>query len=291
MQKLNGKELSQIIKEELKEQVGKLVAKGKRPPHLVAVLVGDDGASQTYVGHKIRSCEYIGYRSTLVHWPADITEEKLLAKVDELNEDPEVDGFIVQLPLPDHVDAEKVLNRIDPKKDVDGFHPENIGRMTLGLPAFLPATPAGIMELLDRYEIKTSGKNCVVIGRSNIVGRPISVLMSRKGYPGNATVTVCHSRTPIEEVKAYCLKADIIIVALGKPGYLTGDMVSAGTVVIDVGTTRVPATDTKSGYRLKGDALFEEVAPKCSYITPVPGGVGPMTVAMLLKNTMLAYGD
>ena len=262
MQKLDGKQLSQTLKDELKAEVEKLTAEGKRPPHLAAILVGDDGASQTYVNHKIRACEYVGYRSTMIRLPDSISQDDLLDKVRECNEDPELDGFIVQLPLPKQIDSDAVLHAIDPTKDVDGFHPANVGQMTLGLPCFLPATPAGIMEMLERYKIDTSGKHCVVLGRSNIVGRPMSVLMSRKGNPGNSTVTLCHSRTPMDEIKAFCQSADIIIVALGKVEFLTGDMVKEGAVIIDVGITRVPAPERKSGFRLKGDVHFDSVAPK-----------------------------
>ena len=289
MELLDGKALSQTIKDELKEAVSKLSSDGHRPPHLVAILVGDDGASQTYVGHKMKACEYIGYQSTVDLHPSSITQDELLQRIADLNADDGVDGMIVQLPLPAHIDGDTVINAIDPAKDADGFHPVNVGRMTLGQPTLLPATPAGIMQLLERNNVATSGKHCVVIGRSNIVGRPASILLSGKGAAGNATVTLCHSRTPKEEMKRLCLSADIIVVALGKPGFLTGDMVSEGASVIDVGTTRVPDDTAKRGWPLKGDAHFESVAPKCSFITPVPGGVGPMTVAMLLKNTLEAY--
>lgn len=289
MQLLNGKALSRTIKKELKSAVSELVEQGHRPPHLVAVLVGDDGASQTYVGHKMKACEYVGFRSTVDLHNASITQEQLLERIAALNADEGVDGMIVQLPLPDHIDGDTVINSIDPEKDADGFHPVNVGRMTLGLPTLLPATPAGIIELLDRNGVETSGKHCVVIGRSNIVGRPASILLSGKGRAGNATVTLCHSRTPKDEMKKICLSADIIVVALGKPGFLTGDMVSEGATVVDVGTTRVADDTAKRGWRLKGDADFDSVAPKCSFITPVPGGVGPMTVAMLMKNTLEAY--
>ncbi|MCT4646140.1 MAG: bifunctional 5,10-methylene-tetrahydrofolate dehydrogenase/5,10-methylene-tetrahydrofolate cyclohydrolase, partial [Carboxylicivirga sp.] len=247
-------------------------------------LVGHDGGSESYVSGKMKACEEVGFKSSLIRYEEDVTEEELLSKVKELNNDPDIDGFIVQLPLPKHINEDKVNETIDPRKDVDGFHPVNVGRMTIGMPAFISATPQGIMELLKRYEIETSGKHVVVIGRSNIVGRPMSVLLSQKGNPGNATVTVAHSRTA--NLKELCLDADIIIAAIGAPGFVKGDMVKEGAVVIDVGTTRVPATDTKSGWRLKGDVLFDEVAPKCSFITPVPGGVGPMTITSLIINTL-----
>ncbi len=288
-QLLNGKELSQVLKDEIKAEVAELTAYGGRQPHLAAILVGEDGASQTYVNHKMKACEYVGFRSTLFRRDASISQEELIALVKKCNNDAELDGFIVQLPLPKHIDADTVIHAISPEKDVDGFTPINIGSMVLGLPAYLPATPAGIMEILGRYNIETSGKKCVVLGRSNIVGRPISVMLSGKGNPGNATVTVCHSRTPKEDIIKYCREADIIVVALGKPEFLTGDMVREGVVIIDVGTTRVDAPDRKRGWRLVGDVHFESVAPKASYITPVPGGVGPMTVTILIKNTLEAY--
>ncbi|MDB4285985.1 bifunctional 5,10-methylene-tetrahydrofolate dehydrogenase/5,10-methylene-tetrahydrofolate cyclohydrolase [bacterium] len=289
MELLDGKNLSQVLKDEIKSEVSTLTDAGNRPPHLVAILVGEDGASQTYVNHKIRSCEYVGYKSTMDRFSADITQEELLARVEEHNQDDSVDGMIVQLPLPKHIDPNAVIYAIKPEKDVDGFHPFNVGKMTLGLPTLLPATPAGIMEMFKRYNISTSGKRTAVLGRSNIVGRPMSVLMSGKGDPGNSTVTICHSRTPKDELKAICLESDIIIVALGIPGFLTGDMVREGAVVIDVGITRVEDETAKRGFRLKGDVEFASVSSKCSYITPVPGGVGPMTVGMLLKNTLQAY--
>lgn len=286
---LSGKELSQTLKDEIKAEVAELTAYGARQPHLAAILVGEDGASMTYVNHKMKACEYVGFRSTLFRRDASISQDELIALVKKCNKDPELDGFIVQLPLPDHIDADTVIHAISPEKDVDGFTPINIGSMVLGLPAYLPATPAGIMEILGRYQIETSGKNCVVLGRSNIVGRPISVMLSAKGNPGNATVTVCHSRTPREELVKFTRNADIIVVALGIPEFLTGDMVKEGVVIIDVGTTRVDAPERKRGWRLLGDVHFESVAPKSSYITPVPGGVGPMTVTMLIKNTLEAY--
>ncbi len=284
MQLIDGKLTSKQIRLEIAEEVKQLVASGAKTPHLAAILVGHDGGSESYVSGKMKACEEVGFKSSLIRYEDDVTEAELLAKVHELNNDDDVDGFIVQLPLPKHISEEKVTDAIDPRKDVDGFHPVNVGRMTIGMPAFISATPQGIMELLKRYEIETSGKNVVVIGRSNIVGRPMSVLLSQKGYPGDATVTVAHSRT--KNLKELCLEADIIIAAIGSPGFVKGDMVKEGAVVIDVGTTRVPATDTKSGWRLKGDVLFDEVAPRCSYITPVPGGVGPMTITSLIINTL-----
>ena len=261
-----------------------MVKEGKKQPHLAAVLVGHDGGSETYVAYKIKDCEAVGFKSSLIRYEDDVTEAELLAKIKELNEDDDLDGFIVQLPLPKHISEQKVIEAIDPKKDVDGFHPVNVGRMVIGLPAYVSATPYGIVELIKRYKIETNGKNCVIIGRSNIVGRPLSVLMSQKAV--NATVTVAHSRT--ENLEEICRKADILIAAIGAPGFVKGNMVKDGAVVIDVGTTRVKSDETKSGFRLKGDVLFEEVAEKCSYITPVPGGVGPMTRVSLLQNTLLA---
>jgi methylenetetrahydrofolate dehydrogenase (NADP+)/methenyltetrahydrofolate cyclohydrolase len=281
---IDGKKTADEIKKEIAEEVKQIVASGKRAPHLAAVLVGHDGGSETYVAFKIKDCEEVGFRSTLVRFEDDVTEEELLAKVDELNMDEELDGFIVQLPLPKHISEQKVIEAIDSRKDVDGFHPENVGRLVLGLPAFLSATPYGIVELLKRYQIPTSGKNCVIVGRSNIVGRPLSILMSLKAV--NATVTVAHSQT--KNLDKVCAEADILIAALGAPEFIKADMVKEGAVVIDVGTTRVSAPETKSGFRLKGDVKFDEVAPKCSYITPVPGGVGPMTRVSLLQNTLLA---
>lgn len=281
---LDGKKTSNDLKKEIAGEVKQLVAQGKKTPHLAAILVGNDGASETYVAAKVKACEMVGFKSTLVRFDADITEETLLAKVDELNKDVDIDGFIVQLPLPKHFSEEKVIEAINPKKDVDGFHPVNVGRMVAGLPAFVSATPAGIMQMIKRYDVETSGKNCVVIGRSNIVGRPMSVLLSQKGI--DCTVTLCHSRT--KNLKEICQKADIIVAALGIAEFLKGDMVKEGAVVIDVGITRVKSDKTKSGWKLLGDAAFDEVAPKCSYITPVPGGVGPMTIAALLHNTLLS---
>jgi len=285
-QLLDGKQTSNEIKEELAIEVAKLAEAGGTIPHLAAVLVGSDGASETYVNAKVKACEKIGFKSSLFRFDDSITEEELLRKIDELNNDDGLHGFIVQLPLPDHIDEQKVTQAISPMKDVDGFHPENVGRMALDLPTFISATPYGIMQLLERYNIETVGMNCVVIGRSHIVGLPMSILMAKKAKPGNCTVTVCHSRT--KNIKEFTLNADIIIVALGSAEFLTADMVKEGVVVIDVGITRVKDDTKKSGYRLVGDVKFDEVAPKCSYITPVPGGVGPMTIASLLKNTLLA---
>ncbi len=286
MQIIDGKTTSQKVKDEIAAEVAEMKSKGLRAPHLAAVLVGHDGGSETYVASKIKACEYVGFTSTLIRYEEDVTEEELLAKVQELNEDDDLDGFIVQLPLPKHISEEKVTDAVDYRKDVDGFHPQNVGRMSIGSPAFISATPQGIMELIKRYEIETSGKHVVVIGRSNIVGRPMSILLSQKGYPGDATVTVCHSRT--QNLKEICLSADIIIAAIGSPEFVKEDMVKEGAVVIDVGTTRVKSDKTKSGWKLKGDVAYDEVAPKCSFITPVPGGVGPMTIASLLLNTLKA---
>ncbi len=286
MQLIDGKAISAQIKKEIAEEVANIKAAGGKTPHLVAVLVGHDGGSETYVASKVRTCEEVGFKSTLIRYEENVSEEELLKCVDQLNNDPDVDGFIVQLPLPKHISEQKVIEAIDYRKDVDGFHPINVGRMSIGLPCFVSATPAGIIELLKRYNIPTQGKNCVVLGRSNIVGKPVASLMMQKGYPGDATVTVCHSRTP--NIKEICQQADIIIAALGSPEFLKGDMVKDGVVVIDVGTTRVASTETKSGFKLKGDVAFYEVAPKASYITPVPGGVGPMTIISLMRNTLLA---
>ncbi|MGW8314705.1 MAG: bifunctional 5,10-methylenetetrahydrofolate dehydrogenase/5,10-methenyltetrahydrofolate cyclohydrolase [Bacteroidales bacterium] len=284
MQVIDGKATAREIKAEIRSAVEKMVSDGSRPPHLAAVLVGHDGGSETYVAYKIKDCEEVGFRSSLIRFEEDIPLETLLQKIGELNVDPELDGFIVQLPLPAHMDEQKVIEAIDPRKDVDGFHPVNVGRTVIGLPAFVSATPFGIVELLKRYHIETSGKHCVIVGRSNIVGRPLSILMSQKSM--NATVTVAHSRT--RDLESVCASADILVAALGKPGFITAEMVKEGAVVIDVGTTRVPSKETRSGFRLKGDVSYEEVAPKCSYITPVPGGVGPMTRVALLSNTLLA---
>ncbi len=286
MNLIDGKATAAEIKREIAEEVAQIKAAGGKTPHLAAVLVGHDGGSETYVANKVRSCEEVGFHSTLIRYEEDVTEEELLACVERLNNDPDIDGFIVQLPLPKHIREERITEAIDYRKDVDGFHPVNVGRMSLGLPCFLSATPAGIVELLKRYDIETRGKHCVVLGRSNIVGKPVSMLMMQKGVPGDCTVTVCHSRTA--NIKEICLQADIIIAALGVPEFLKGDMVKEGAVVIDVGTTRVPSDKTKSGFKLTGDVSFEEVAPKCSWITPVPGGVGPMTIVSLMRNTLLA---
>ncbi len=286
MQLIDGKAIADVVKAEIAETVRLRKEQGLKVPHLAAILVGHDGGSETYVAHKVKACEQVGFESTLIRFEADVTEEELLATVEKLNNDSQIDGFIVQLPLPKHISEQKVIEAIDYRKDVDGFHPINVGRTSIGLPSFVSATPAGILELLKRYEIPTKGKRCVVIGRSNIVGKPVASLMMQKAYPGDATVTVCHSHT--ENLKEIVSQADIIIAALGSPEFLTADMVKEGAVVIDVGTTRVPSSETKSGWKLKGDVKFDEVAPKCSYITPVPGGVGPMTIVSLLKNTLLA---
>lgn len=283
---IDGKLISGQVKAELKQEVDSIRAAGGKTPHLAAVLIGDNGASETYVASKIRSCEEIGFKSTLVRRDSSTTEEEVLAIIDSLNRDADIDGFIVQLPLPDHINVDKVIEAIDPKKDVDGFHPINVGRMAKGLPAYISATPFGVLELIKRYNIETSGKHCVVVGRSQIVGLPMSLLMERNDYPGNSTVTLTHSKT--RNIKEICLQADILIAALGRPGFITADMVKEGAVVIDVGLTRVEDPSKKSGFALKGDVAFEEVAPKTSYITPVPGGVGLMTVAALMHNTLLA---
>lgn len=284
MIRLDGKQTSATLKKEIAEEVEKMVANGQKRPHLAAILVGHDGASETYVGSKVKSCEQVGFTSTLLRYETTVSEEELLQKIEEINLNDDIDGLIVQLPLPAHISEEKVTEKIDPRKDVDGFHPQNMGRLALGSPCFVSATPHGIMELIARYNIETSGKKCVVIGRSNIVGRPMSILMSQKGI--DTTVTLCHSRT--QNLKEICLEADIIIAALGKAEFLKGDMVKEGATVIDVGITRVPSDKTKSGWKLLGDVDFAEVAPKCSHITPVPGGVGPMTIASLLFNTLKA---
>ncbi len=286
MELIDGKAVAAQIKKEIAAEVEEIKAAGAKVPHLAAVLVGHDGGSETYVANKVRTCEELGFKSTLIRYEYNVSEEELLACVDQLNKDDDVDGFIVQLPLPKHISEDKIIEAIDYRKDVDGFHPVNVGRMSIGLPCFLPATPSGILELLKRYEIETKGKHCVVLGRSNIVGKPVAMLMLQKTYPGDCTVTVCHSRT--KNIKDMCLQADIIIAALGVPEFVKSDMVKEGVVVIDVGTTRVPSTKTKSGFKLTGDVAFDEVAPKCAYITPVPGGVGPMTIVSLMKNTLLA---
>ena len=286
MQLLDGKATAEQIRTELKKAVNERRAQGQKIPHLAAVLVGTDGGSMTYVNAKVKACDEIGFESSLIKYDSDVTEKELLDKVNELNNDPSIDGFIVQLPLPDHVDELKVTQAIDPKKDVDGFHPTNLGNMVLSLPGFLPATPAGIMELLSRNNIETSGKNCVIIGRSNIVGTPLSIMLSRNSNPGNCTVTLAHSRT--KNIREVVVNADIIVAAIGRPGFVTADMVKEGAVVVDVGTTRVEDASKKRGWALKGDVKFDEVSPKCSYITPVPGGVGPMTIASLMINTLRA---
>jgi methylenetetrahydrofolate dehydrogenase (NADP+)/methenyltetrahydrofolate cyclohydrolase len=286
MELIDGKKISGEIKAEIAVEVKKIIAEGGKRPHLAAILVGHDGGSETYVAHKVKDCEEVGFTSTLIRFEDDVTESELLKKVAEINENTDIDGLIVQLPLPKHISEQKVIETINHKKDVDGFHPINVGRSVIGLPSYISATPDGIMDLLRRYKINTSGKNCVVIGRSNIVGRPMSILLSQKGNPGDCTVTVCHSRTPnIAEIAS---KADIIIAAIGQPEFVKANMVKEGAVVIDVGTTRVKSEITKSGFKLTGDVKFDEVAPKCSYISPVPGGVGPMTRVALLKNTLLA---
>jgi len=281
---IDGKKVSGDIKQEIAGEVKMIVENGGKQPHLAAILVGHDGGSESYVAYKIKDCAEVGFKSTLIRFEDHVTEDELLGKIEELNHDDDLDGFIVQLPLPEHISEQKVIEAIDPRKDVDGFHPVNVGRMVIGLPSFVSATPFGIVELLKRYNVETSGKNCVVLGRSNIVGRPLSVLLSQKAM--NCTVTVAHSRTKnLEEV---CRNADILIAAIGVPEFVKGNMVKEGAVVIDVGTTRVPSTQTKSGFKLKGDVLFDEVAPKCAFITPVPGGVGPMTRVSLLYNTLLS---
>lgn len=283
---LDGRTASKAIRAEIASKAADVKARRGRAPHLAAVLVGDDGASRTYVESKVKACDSVGFRSTLIRMSADTTEEELLLLVAGLNKDPELDGFIVQLPLPGHIDADRVTLAIDPRKDVDGFHPVNVGNMVLGLPGFLPATPAGIVELLRHYRIPTNGRHCVVIGRSNIVGTPMSILMSRNSEPGNCTVTLAHSRT--KDLPSITRQADILIVALGKPEFVTGDMVKEGAVVVDVGIHRMDDPSRKSGFRLQGDVRFDEVAPKCSAISPVPGGVGPMTITSLLLNTLKA---
>lgn len=283
MQILDGKKVSQAVKEDLKISVAQMANEGKKIPHLAAVLVGSNGASETYVAAKVKSCEEVGFKSTLVRFEEDISEFKLLEKIRELNSDPDVDGILVQLPLPKHISDEEVINAIDPDKDVDGFHPISVGRMVQGLPSFIPATPYGIMLMLEHYKINTVGMHAVVVGRSNIVGRPMSILLSENKNPGNCTVTVCHSKT--KNIAELCSNADIIVAALGRPEFVKAEMVKEGAIVIDVGITRVADPSKKSGFRLKGDVDFENVSPKCSWITPVPGGVGPMTIAALLKNT------
>lgn len=286
MELLKGKETADFIKKEISAKVAEIVANGERPPHLVAIIVGENGASKTYVANKERNCAQVGFKSTVLSFPEETTEEFLLGVIDQLNNDDEVDGFIVQLPLPKHIDEEKIINAISPKKDVDGFHPKNVGLMLLGEDTFISATPYGIMLLLEHYNIETTGKHCVVLGRSNIVGRPVANLLSQKSKYGDCTVTICHSRT--KDIEKYTRDADIIIAAIGIPEFLKGDMVKDGAVIVDVGITRVPA-DNEKGYRIVGDVEFDSVAPKSSYITPVPGGVGPMTIISLMKNTLKAY--
>lgn len=283
---IDGKATAAHIKAEIAAEVAEMVARGEKRPHLAAILVGHDGGSETYVASKVKACEECGFTSTLIRFEADVEEQTLLDAVEKLNLDPDVDGFIVQLPLPAHISEQKVIEAIDYRKDVDGFHPINVGRQSIGLPCFHSATPAGILTLLERYDIPTKGANCVVLGRSNIVGKPVATLMMQKGYPGDATVTVCHRAT--KNLKEICLQADIIIAAMGVPGFVTADMVKEGATVIDVGITRVVDATRKSGFRLRGDVEFDQVAPKCAFITPVPGGVGPMTIVSLMRNTLLA---
>ena len=283
---IDGKETAMEIKQEVAKEVKRMMAAGEKQPHLAAILVGHDGGSETYVANKVKACDECGFKSTLIRFEDDVTEDELLQAIDKLNHNDDVDGFIVQLPLPRHIDEQKVIEAIDYKKDVDGFHPINVGRMSIGLPCFRSATPQGILALLERYGIETSGKHCVVLGRSNIVGKPVAQMLLQKDNPGNCTVTVCHSAT--EDLPRQCRRADILIAAIGQPHFVKADMVKKGAVVIDVGTTRLPSTQTKSGFKLYGDVDFDEVAPLCSFITPVPGGVGPMTICALMKNTLLA---
>ncbi len=286
MQLIDGKAISEQIKQEIAAEVAERVARGEKRPHLAAILVGHDGGSETYVANKVKACEVCGFTSSLIRFESDVTEETLLTEIERLNNDTDVDGFIVQLPLPRHINEQRIIEAIDYRKDVDGFHPINVGRLSIGLPCFVSATPNGILQLLKRYSIETSGKKCVILGRSNIVGKPMATLMMQKAYPGDATVTVCHSRS--KDLVEECREADILIAAMGQPNFVKADMVKEGAVVIDVGTTRVPDTTRKSGFKLTGDVKFDEVAPKCSYITPVPGGVGPMTIVSLMMNTLLA---
>ena len=286
MTKIDGKQTAADIKAEIAAEVAQMIERGEKRPHLAAILVGHDGGSETYVASKVKACEECGFKSTLIRFEDNVDEQTLLDAVDGLNNDPDVDGFIVQLPLPRHISEQKVIEAIDYRKDVDGFHPINVGRQSIGLPCFHSATPAGILTLLERYNIPTKGANCVVLGRSNIVGKPVATLLMQKGYPGDATVTVCHRAT--RNLKEICREADIIIAAMGVPGFVTADIVKEGATVIDVGTTRVPDATRKSGFRLRGDVEFDEVAPKCAFITPVPGGVGPMTIVSLMRNTLLA---
>ena len=286
MQLIDGKAISEQIKQEIAAEVAERVARGEKRPHLAAILVGHDGGSETYVANKVKACEACGFTSSLIRFESDVTEETLLAEIEKLNQDTDVDGFIVQLPLPRHINEQRIIEAIDYRKDVDGFHPINVGRLSIGLPCFVSATPNGILQLLKRYNIETSGKKCVILGRSNIVGKPMATLMMQKAYPGDATVTVCHSRS--KDLIKECQEADILIAAMGQPNFVTADMVKEGAVVIDVGTTRVPDATRKSGFKLTGDVKFDKVAPKCSFITPVPGGVGPMTIVSLMMNTLLA---
>ena len=286
---IDGKKTAAEIKSEIAAEVEEMKARGERAPHLAAILVGHDGGSETYVANKVKACEECGFTSSLIRFEDDLTEERLIEEIKRLNEDDSVDGFIVQLPLPRHIDEQNIIRAIDPAKDVDGFHPINVGRMSIGLPGFVPATPAGIMQLLKRYGVETRGKHAVVLGRSNIVGKPMATLLMQKSNPGNCTVTVCHSATP--NIKEICRQADIIVAALGQPGFVTEDMVKPGATVIDVGTTRVPDASRKSGWRLRGDVDFDNVAEKCEFITPVPGGVGPMTICSLMINTLIARKD
>jgi len=283
---LDGKAISELIKKELTAEVAAIKSKGGKTPHLAAILVGTDGASETYVGSKVKTCHQVGFHSSLIRFDSSVTEKELLDKIKQINDDPEIDGLIVQSPLPKHISFNKITEAILPSKDVDGFHPVNSGRLMQGKPAFIAATPKGIITLFERYQIDTDGKRCAVIGRSNIVGMPVSILMARNANPGNSTVTICHSKT--KNLKEICKQSDIIIAALGKPGFLKGDFVKDGAVIVDVGITRIADSSKKSGFRLQGDVAFDEVAPKCSFITPVPGGVGPMTIAGLLQNTLLA---
>ena len=283
---IDGKAISEQIKQEIAAEVAERVARGEKRPHLAAILVGHDGGSETYVASKVKACEVCGFTSSLIRYESDVTEETLLAEIERLNQDADVDGFIVQLPLPRHINEQRIIEAIDYRKDVDGFHPINVGRLSIGLPCFVSVTPNGILQLLKRYNIETSGKKCVILGRSNIVGKPMATLMMQKANPGDATVTVCHSRS--KDLVKECREADILIAAMGQPNFVTADMVKEGAVVIDVGTTRVPDATRKSGFKLTGDVKFDEVAPKCSYITPVPGGVGPMTIVSLMMNTLLA---
>lgn len=286
MNLIDGKAISEQIKQEIAAEVAERVASGEKRPHLAAILVGHDGGSETYVANKVKACEACGFTSSLIRFESDVTEETLLAEIERLNQDADVDGFIVQLPLPRHINEQRIIESIDYRKDVDGFHPINVGRLSIGLPCFVSATPNGILQLLKRYNIETAGKKCVILGRSNIVGKPMATLMMQKAYPGDATVTVCHSRS--KDLVKECQEADILIAAMGQPNFVTAEMVKEGAVVIDVGTTRVPDSTRKSGFKLTGDVKFDEVAPKCSYITPVPGGVGPMTIVSLMMNTLLA---